>query len=668
MTSFLISLILAVFPLNSSKTNVYSLDGQGWKVQSEAELKGADGAKLSQRKFDDSDWLKISVPSSVVASYTQAGELSEPTYADNICSVPVDYIFPAWYRIEFIMPSSFVLDKTFLNLEKIEGCSEVWLNGRRLEFSDKIDVTDALKGKNALAIRIASTQLDAGILDGVYFTSREDVSIGNVNVQTSLALPDTTLARVEISAELINYSKRSQKVLLKGKYAWMPFTIAVSLRPGQSEVFTTSVELDNPSLWWPNGYGQQHLYDVSMTLYQGNKECDRRNFSSAVRDVSLQEDTLFVNGRKIQRRGTYAEKFELLGRYSFDYLENIARYQKEQNFNSFFCEDVPSAFEELALRYGFLLFDDDDFCLVDEPVIPEFESLAQMMDSTFFYPVSNYVWDAHVTDKKRWVELARTEMHLFGDKVDDALSFCKYGQLLNYGSYQRLADETLSGSFVVSHPYSTSVFGSIYDYYLNPSAAFYASKKAGEMIHVLYSAGKIILVNRTFSDMENIKVGVQCFDLCSANSQEMVRDVCAKAESVTEVMAYPQTFEGACLMMIGVYEKDALLCENSYILWDTPEQCQYILEMPKATLRAGGEISSDGSEWEITYFVENLGDAPAIMLHPQIRDRNGNRVLPVYWSDNYINLPAGGQKTLKARVHMRDCPELPQVSLEGFNL
>ena len=668
MTSFLISLILAVFPLNSSKTNVYSLDGKGWKVQSEAELKDADGAKLSLRKFDDGDWLKISVPSSVVASYTQAGELSEPTYADNIYSVPVDYIFPAWYRVEFIMPSSFVQDRTFLNLEKLEGCSEIWLNGKRLELSDKIDVTSALKGKNALAVKISSTQLDAGILGSVYFTSSGDVAIGNVDVRTSLALPDTTLAKVGISVELINYSNRSQKVLLKGKYAWMPFAISVSLRAGQSEVFTTSVDLDNPSLWWPNGYGQQHLYDVSMTLYQGNKECDRRNFSSAVRDVSSQGDTLWVNGRKIQRRGTYAEKFELLGRYSVDYLESIARYQKEQNFNSFFCEYVPSAFEELALRYGFLLFDDENFCLVDEPVIPEFESLAQMMDSTFFYPVGNYVWDAHVADKKRWEELAGTEIHLLGDKVDDAMSFCKYGQLLNYVSYQKLSDESVSRSFVVSHPYSTSVSGSTYDYFLNPSAAFYAAKKAGEMIHVLYSEGKVMLVNRTFSDCESLKVGAQWFDLCSNNSQEMVRELSVKAESVTEVMACPQPFEGASLLVIGVYDKDSLLCENSYILFDTPEQCQSLLEMPKATLRAGGEIASDGTEWEITYFMENLGDVPAIMLHPQIRDSNGNRVLPVCWSDNYVNLPAGRQKTLRARVSMKDCPELPQVSLEGFNL
>lgn len=668
MKSFLISLVLAVFPLNSSKTNVYSLDGQGWRVQSESELKAADGAKLSQRSFDDGDWLKISVPSSVVASYTQSGELAEPTWSDNIFSVPMEYIFPAWYRVEFIMPSSFVQERTFLNLERVEGCAELWLNGKKLDPGRKIDVTSALKGKNALAIRIESSRLDAGITGSVYFTSSSDVAIGNVDVKTSLSLPDTTQARVSISAELVNYSRKSQKVLLKGKYAWMPFTIATTLSPGQSGVFTTAVELDNPTLWWPNGYGQQHLYEVSMTLYQGNKECDRRSFSSAVRDVSLKEDTLKVNGKRVQRRGTYADRFELLSRYDFDYLESVARYQREQNFNSFFCENTPFSFEELALKYGFLLFDDDDFCLVNEPVIPEFESLAQMMDSTYFFPVDNYVWDAHVTDKKRWAELAGAVNRSLGDGGKDALSFCKYGQLFNYRNYQKIADESVCRSLVVNHPYTTSICGTTYDYFLNPSAAFYACRKAGEMIHVQYSDGKIRLVNRSSSDMEHLKVGVQWFDLCSKRSEEMVCEASLKAESVKDVTDCPQPFDGAALLVIGVYQGDEPICENSYVLWNTDDQFQSILEMPKATLRAGGEIASEGDEWEITYYMENLGDVPAIMLHPQIRDRRGDRVLPVYWSDNYVNLPAGAQKTLKARVSMKDCPELPQVSIEGFNL
>ncbi len=668
MKSFLISLVLAVFPLNSSKTNVYSLDGQGWRVQSESELKTADGAKLSQRSFDDGDWLKISVPSSVVASYTQSGELAEPTWSDNIFSVPMEYIFPAWYRVEFIMPSSFVQERTFLNLERVEGCAELWLNGKKLDPGRKIDVTSALKGKNALAIRIESSRLDAGITGSVYFTSSSDVAIGNVDVKTSLSLPDTTQARVSISAELVNYSKKSQKVLLKGKYAWMPFTIATTLSPGQSGVFTTAVELDNPTLWWPNGYGQQHLYEVSMTLYQGNKECDRRSFSSAVRDVSLKGDTLKVNGKRVQRRGTYADRFELLSRYDFDYLESVARYQREQNFNSFFCENTPFSFEELALKYGFLLFDDDDFCLVNEHVIPEFESLAQMMDSTYFFPVDNYVWDAHVTDKKRWAELAGAVNRSLGDGGKDALSFCKYGQLFNYRNYQKIADGSVCRSLVVNHPYTTSICGTTYDYFLNPSAAFYACRKAGEMIHVQYSDGKIRLVNRSSSDMEHLKIGVQWFDLCSKRSEEMVCEASLKAESVKDVTDCTQPFDGAALLVIGVYQGDEPICENSYVLWNTEDQFQSILEMPKATLRAGGEIASEGDEWEITYYMENLGDVPAIMLHPQIRDRRGDRVLPVYWSDNYVNLPAGAQKTLKARVSMKDCPELPQVSIEGFNL
>ena len=56
------------------------------------------------------------------------------------------------------------------------------------------------------------------------------------------------------------------------------------------------------------------------------------------------------------------------------------------------------------------------------------------------------------------------------------------------------------------------------------------------------------------------------------------------------------------------------------------------------------------------------------MLCARVDDQDGEAVLPVFWSDNYISLLPGEKKVLTAEVDKADCPHIPQVSITGFNL
>ena len=54
------------------------------------------------------------------------------------------------------------------------------------------------------------------------------------------------------------------------------------------------------------------------------------------------------------------------------------------------------------------------------------------------------------------------------------------------------------------------------------------------------------------------------------------------------------------------------------------------------------------------------------MLHFQALRRDGSRILPSFWSDNYIHLMPGEKRTLNFRTQGEEKAATVQVS--GFNL
>ena len=48
-----------------------------------------------------------------------------------------------------------------------------------------------------------------------------------------------------------------------------------------------SLRIDNPKLWWPNGYGEQNLYNIKAELYENGKVIDTLEKTIGLRTVSI---------------------------------------------------------------------------------------------------------------------------------------------------------------------------------------------------------------------------------------------------------------------------------------------------------------------------------------------------------------------------------------------
>uniref|UniRef100_UPI0035AEE5FD glycoside hydrolase family 2 protein n=1 Tax=Promineifilum sp. TaxID=2664178 RepID=UPI0035AEE5FD len=127
----------------------------------------------------------------------------------------------------------------------------------------------------------------------------------------------------------------------------------------------------HPQLWWPNGYGQQPLYQVAVSLRQGDAELDRRSYQLGLRTLELRQEAdkwgrsfeFLVNGVPIFAKGSNwipADSFPT--RLTDESLEALIRGAAETHQNmlrvwggGFYEEE---RFYDLCDRYGILVWQD----------------------------------------------------------------------------------------------------------------------------------------------------------------------------------------------------------------------------------------------------------------------------------------------------------------------
>lgn len=147
-------------------------------------------------------------------------------------------------------------------------------------------------------------------------------------------------------------------------------------------------KIENPMLWWPNGFGEQNLYIVQIELYENGKKVDSDAKRIGLRSVRLvrEKDEYGesycheVNGVRIFAMGAdYIPEDNILNRITKEKTEEILRHCVMCNFNTiriwgggFYPHDF---FFDLCDELGLLVFFDMMFACMTVP------SKQEMLDS-----------------------------------------------------------------------------------------------------------------------------------------------------------------------------------------------------------------------------------------------------------------------------------------------
>jgi hypothetical protein len=81
-------------------------------------------------------------------------------------------------------------------------------------------------------------------------------------------------------------------------------------------------------------------------------------------------------------------------------------------------------------------------------------------------------------------------------------------------------------------------------------------------------------------------------------------------------------------------------------------------------------VERQGSEWVLTTVLHNASAQPALMVTVKaVRAQSGDRILPALYSDNYIALMPGEERTIRTRLNDADTRgERPGIVAGGFNV
>jgi len=145
------------------------------------------------------------------------------------------------------------------------------------------------------------------------------------------------------------------------------------------------VKIENPQLWWPNGYGAQPLYEVEVTLKEGQTVLDQRSYKIGLRVIELRQEpdqwgkefTFYVNGVRLFAKGAdWIPTDSLPTRITEGMLEGLLKSAVDANMNmlriwggGYYPEDM---FYDLCDRYGILLWQDFMFACGIYPADADF--------------------------------------------------------------------------------------------------------------------------------------------------------------------------------------------------------------------------------------------------------------------------------------------------------
>ncbi|MGN0246064.1 MAG: glycosyl hydrolase 2 galactose-binding domain-containing protein [Lachnospiraceae bacterium] len=373
----------------------------------------------------DNETIPATVPGSVYGDLLAAGKMEDPFWKDNedeaLKLMDFDYQYTSSFDCDEDLLAS---DEVILRFNGLDTIADVYLNDVFLGHAENMhriweySVKNILKTKgNTLRVYFYSpTKYIADAFEKSPTLGTEDAMNGFVHIRKAHCmfgwdwgahLPDAGIWRDVVLMGIDTARLESVEVLQFHEDAG----VRIVIHPEIEAVVETAIDslttevsiidpdgnktvyeqkeftIQNPKLWWPNGYGEQNLYTVSVDL----KKEDGTIIDNWTRRIGLRTITMdrtpdrwgerfatCVNGVNIFAMGAdYIPEDHLLGRVTPETTKKLLEKAVFANFNSirvwgggYYPDDW---FFDLCDEMGLVVWQDFMFACAVYDLTPEFE-------------------------------------------------------------------------------------------------------------------------------------------------------------------------------------------------------------------------------------------------------------------------------------------------------
>jgi hypothetical protein len=205
-------------------------------------------------------------------------------------------------------------------------------------------------------------------------------------------------------------------------------------------------------------------------------------------------------------------------------------------------------------------------------------------------------------------------------------------------------------------------------------ASFYAVKKASEMVHVqLDSSNYAVEVANSLPDTKTgltARARVYSLENKLLAEHEEKKDAASGATEFFTLDLAPFLKENVALVKLELRDSTGkLVSDNFYWMGGTSADYRKLNRLGEAQIKTTVRTAVDGEEQRVKVVLENTGSTAAIELKLTLLEEDGKtRVLPAYYSDNYVSLLPQEIREIVIDYPRTAAARGMSVGLRGWNL
>ena len=313
-------------------------------------------------------------------------------------------------------------------------------------------------------------------------------------------------------------------------------------------------------------------------------------------------------------------------------------------------------------------------------VIPTRESVERMIPADHRWPVDE-CWDFHcgLNEFDNLDRYQEAILRRYGE-ADGFDEFIHRAQLLNYELMRPMFE-----AFRVNRGRATGVvqwmlnaawpkmYWQLYDWYLMPTGAFYAARKACQSPQLVYNYGDnaIYFVNDRLVKRAGLKADIRIYDIASRLFLATHFAVDAGGEAAQKIFTLPpfENISTTSFLSLRLSDRESrVVADNFYWLSTVPDELDYdakvepweyytpskryadfrmLNAMPPAEMAVACEAELQGEKGTIAVTLTNRSEKIAFFVElTLLDDTTGTPVVPIFWQDNYVSLLPNEERVL----------------------